>query len=401
MSSFDSNDRSGISVKRPEKGQVFDFGTTIELETADPSDAVSVDFLIDGKVVESVSEPPYKISIKLSSPGYFHISARMSRQDGTKIDSSSVEIGVSNPSTPAISRVEQHLRDRRDCLSDWSEALGKSQKTIKRYMKGGTIPNAYQTDGGHWRAPFSPDVLEDVRKKLEGKTRRRLFPRNAQDQRRGYQLAIVYALWLAVNREPLKYEATLSKIVVDYIDEPSNDFRPEDVDRNDPEWTECVTILEKFGEKQTALIAAYAQALIEQHAGDTREDIQLHNREGQARPFSEPTKNASRAPGKRKAKARRNFNRKSNKVLQHSIKEAKMPIRPWTVIRYWKWVVIRRRIQNQPLRIMGPSAQHDRPYILSPCKNLSKRTFYNWYSEEQRKTALQEAARFLFLRDGV
>ena len=44
----------------------------------------------------------------------------------------------------------------------WGERLNVSASTAQRYMRKGIIPNAVQTAGGHWRAPYSFFAMQEA-----------------------------------------------------------------------------------------------------------------------------------------------------------------------------------------------------------------------------------------------
>lgn len=53
--------------------------------------------------------------------------------------------------------------------SEAAEIIGVSDQTIRRWCEKGKYPNAYQTDGGHWRIPkrHFKVTLEEARKREE------------------------------------------------------------------------------------------------------------------------------------------------------------------------------------------------------------------------------------------
>ncbi|MDA7667797.1 hypothetical protein N8611_02190 [bacterium] len=120
-----------------------------------------------------------------------------------------------------------------------------------------------------------------------------------KETEKGHLAAIAYALYLAVRGEKLKFEGDLQRIVVEYIDNPSDSFQPKRVSKEKEVWKLALRMVTDYGLKKSALIAAYAHALLEQVANHTNEDIKRDHEKGQAKPFGRIARGTIRLPVKR------------------------------------------------------------------------------------------------------
>jgi hypothetical protein len=204
-----------------------------------------------------------------------------------------------------------------DSLVVWARALKKSDRTVRRYAESGVLPNAYRTEGGQWRAPFTPGALQKVRKKLDGFSRRaqpsRLvgdWPIQFENEARIYVTA--YALLLALKRERLTAEVSLTQIYLHVIFAladpaqsekfPVNVFKSEDWTTS---WQVCLAFARSEGARRTALVAAYAHAGVELSAGETKDEARVFCENGHFRPFDFTVKGEVGLAGKHKRKKRK------------------------------------------------------------------------------------------------
>ena len=161
-----------------------------------------------------------------------------------------------------------------DSLEVWAQALGKSPKSVRRYVQQGIIPDGYQTRGGQWRAPFNQKALGKVKQRLRGFARSRSQGHPALDQfdeifRREKEarfLTFAAAAELAKQRRPLneKHLTWFREATMVALAEKGNlDRILQEKEYAEIYPSEAVIKEAKDAPKQTALIAAITFALID------------------------------------------------------------------------------------------------------------------------------------------
>ena len=264
----------------------------------------------------------------------------------------------------------------RDSLAVWARRLGKSARTVRRYVQKGIIPDGYQTPGGQWRAPFSEDALVRVKENIRPFVRERAtrpsfgdYP-GVTDSLRYRNLAhisrIAFAANVANNRIKLderllwKFESLALTGRVDAM-------------RIDEEYRSCIPTEEDIrittnNKKEVALYAAVLYALIDIDAEGSRATIKS---------VSETAKDCAM--------------RRFGEIAQFT--GSQRPIQRmrkvnW-ILPYWQQVVGRRpKSAGQEAAVVDGAVQW-------PTKYLSQRTFQRWYSADKVDEAVKNGQQLL------
>lgn len=314
----------------------------------------------------------------------------------------------SNMPVVGLSRLEVASKRRKDSLAWWVDALGKSPKTVRRYAAAGLLPGAYRTNGGQWRAPFTLEALRGVKAKLQSWERKVtpkasvMFRRMRSCHNDATFYTVVYALFLGLTNTQFR-EAALPEFYTRLVTGGLNNSRRKRIlkrARNKyPQWDACVRIVEQKGVREAALIAAYIHAVRQKLARSREEEVaDLH--EGQHRPFGHFILGTI-GDGSRRNRKRCKRGRNSEDAVGDQIRERKRigreapTVSLKSVIQKWQWIMMRRGIRSAPIEYHNADTSHPYGHVFKPARYYAVRTFYTWYSEEDRRKAKTAADVFL------
>src|SRR5262249_2723105 len=145
--------------------------------------------------------------------------------------------------------------------------------------------------GGQWRAPFSRSALAEVKRKLRGHTRRRTLRDGslAIREEKARRWVVSYVLYQAAQRNTLGRERDIIEFSQSFTFSDASEVAPPGISPTDEKWRACLRLYDDLLFKRAALFAAYAHAIGESLASDTREEIRQRHAEGQVRPFGYST----------------------------------------------------------------------------------------------------------------
>lgn len=156
----------------------------------------------------------------------------------------------------------------------------------------------------------------------------------------------------------------------------------------------CVQVLQGKGAKHTALVAAYMFAITEALA-DNKAEVLKRFEQGRFRPFGEQVINET-APVVKRHRRIAHPSSRDHVARSHVVSPSRNPLPLRSIMQKWKWIIGPRVFRNAELVYQhGYPGHQERNCQYFPPRKLSDRTFYNWYSQQERKQAAQEAGRLL------